>query len=91
MKDYKEVKIGNSIVADFNDRLMIVTDVSYEYTYKNGDTNVFDKPYVEAKLANPESFLKNKIFHIGNQWRFSDIYHKPGTTGDGLKFNERVI
>lgn len=91
MKAYTEVKVGDSIVGDFNDRLMVVTDVVYQYTFLSGDTNVFDHPYVEAKLANPESFLKNKVFHIGNQWRWSAIHQPPVEINKGLGFDERII
>lgn len=93
MKDPKSVEVGDSILAGNKKRLMIVTEVSTEHTFLNGETYVYPRPFVKAKIVNPVPAMlsDSTVFTLFDRWEFSAIYHTPGSTGDGLKFNERVV
>ena len=93
MKDVKKVEEGDSIIARHNNRLMIVTEVKYAHTYLNGETCVYPKPFIKAKLSHPAPGMlaDGTSINLLAKWDYSAIYHKPGSTGDGLCFNERVV
>ena len=91
MKDFKSVDESNPVICTRTRRLMRVKEIARSFTMKDGSVVVYKKPRLLCELSNPPKHLKGEEFDLGTFWEFSAIYHKAGSTGDGLCFNESVI